>query len=110
MWDAIWIDAHVATMAGSIPYGAIERGAFGIESGRIAWVGPAAALPDRPERLARRVESAGGGWITPGLIDCHTHPIYAGDRSADFEMALDGASYHDIVAAGGGILSTVRKT
>ena len=110
MWDAIWIDAHLATMAGSVPYGTIERGALGIENGCIAWVGPAAALPDRPERLARRVESVGGGWITPGLIDCHTHPIYAGDRSADFEMALRGASYRDIVAAGGGILSTVRKT
>jgi imidazolonepropionase len=110
MWDAIWIDAHLATMACPVPYGTIERGAIGIENGRIAWVGPAAALPDRPERLARRVESAGGGWITPGLIDCHTHLVHGGDRAAEFELRLKGATYEEIAKAGGGIRSTVKAT
>lgn len=110
MWDAIWIDANLATMAGTASYGAVEDGAVAVERGRIAWVGSRAALPDAPERLARSVHSASGRWITPGLIDCHSHPIYAGERSRDFEMAIAGAGYHDIVAAGGGIVSTVRKT
>jgi imidazolonepropionase len=110
MWDAIWIDANIATMAGELPYGGIADGALAVEGGRIVWVGPSAALPQPPDRLARTVHSAGGRWITPGLIDCHTHPIFAGERSRDFELSLAGASYQEIVAAGGGILSTVRKT
>ncbi|MGE0718174.1 MAG: imidazolonepropionase [Alphaproteobacteria bacterium] len=110
MWDTIWIDAHLATMAGTERYGSITDGAIATTAGRIAWVGARAALPDRPERLAREVHSADGMWITPGLIDCHTHPIFTGDRILDFEMALEGATRHEIAAAGGGIASTVRNT
>ena len=109
MLDAIWIDANLATMAGRMPYGAIEGGAIGIGGRRIAWVGPQAALPDHPERIAHAVYSAKGGWITPGLIDCHTHIVFAGDRSRDFEMSLEGAA-QAAIAAEGGILSTVRAT
>lgn len=109
-WDDLWLDAHLATMAGAEGYGAIEDGALAAAGGRIAWVGPRADLPGRPHTLARRVHEAHGAWITPGLIDCHTHLVYAGDRAAEFEMRLEGASYEDIARAGGGILSTVRAT
>jgi imidazolonepropionase len=109
-WDDIWLGAHLATMRpGSDAYGAIEDGALGVAAGRIAWVGPRASLPGRPEALARRVHDV-NGWITPGLIDCHSHLVYAGDRAGEFEMRLEGASYEDIARAGGGILSTVRAT
>ncbi|MCC7271690.1 MAG: imidazolonepropionase [Alphaproteobacteria bacterium] len=110
MWDTIWTNADLATMAGGAPYGAIPDGAIAAADGRIAWVGPHAALPDAPERLARTVRDAGSRWITPGLIDCHTHAIFAGNRILDFEMALGGAGRQEIIAAGGGIQSTVRNT
>jgi imidazolonepropionase len=110
MLDAIWIDANLATMAGRMPYGAIEDGAIGIGGRRIAWVGPQAALPDHPERIAHAVYSAKGGWITPGLIDCHTHLVYAGQRAAEFARRTAGSSYSDIAREGGGILNTVRAT
>ena len=109
-WDSLWIGASLATMAGTAPYGAIAEGALGVRDGRIAWLGRAAELPDRPERCARTVIEAGGRWITPGLIDCHTHAVFGGNRAAEFEMRLGGASYEDIAAAGGGILSTVTAT
>ncbi|MGH6718480.1 MAG: imidazolonepropionase, partial [Alphaproteobacteria bacterium] len=110
-WDDIWLGANLATMRpGSDGYGAIEDGALGVAGGRIAWVGPRAMLPGRPEALAHRVHDVRGGWITPALIDCHTHLVYAGDRAAEFEMRLEGASYEDIARAGGGILATVRAT
>ena len=72
-------------------------------------VGRRAALPGAPERLAREVIEA-DGWITPGLVDCHTHLVFAGDRAREFELRLQGASYEEIARAGGGILSTVRAT
>ena len=110
-WDSLWIGAGLATMTpGGEPYGAISEGALGVREGRIAWLGPAAELPADPERCAARVIEAGGRWITPGLIDCHTHVVFGGDRAAEFEMRLGGASYADIAAAGGGILSTVAAT
>lgn len=111
MWDAIWTGARLATMtAGGAPYGAVEAAALAVSGGRIAWVGPAADLPGRPGDLASQVFDAGGRWITPGLIDCHTHLVFAGDRAQEFEMRLNGASYEEIARAGGGIRSTVRAT
>ena len=111
MWDALWIDAAVATMReGAGAYGAIEDGAIGVEDGRIAFVGPRSELRDAPERLAREVRRCGGAWITPGLVDCHTHLVFGGDRAREFEMRLGGASYEEIARGGGGIVSTVAAT
>ncbi len=110
-WDGLWIGADLATMTpGGEPYGAIAEGALGVRDGRISWLGRVADLPGDAERCAARVVDAGGLWITPGLIDCHTHAVFGGDRAAEFEMRLGGASYQDIAAAGGGILSTVAAT
>jgi imidazolonepropionase len=109
VWDALWTNARVATLAGG-RYAAISPGAIAASAGRIAWVGPAAALPGAPEKLAREVHDLDGRWVTPGLVDCHTHLVYAGDRSHEFELRLQGASYEEIARAGGGIVSTVAAT
>src|SRR5262249_29995950 len=99
---------RIATMIeGGAPYGALEDGAVAIDDGRVAWVGPRGKLPKVKEAI---VHDAGGHWITPGLIDCHTHLVFAGDRSAEFELRLEGASYEQIARAGGGIRSTVAST
>lgn len=111
MWDAVWINARLATMTGGgEPYGAMPGAALAVQGGRIAWVGPMADLPGRPEALAHAVVDAGGRWITPGLIDCHTHLVHAGDRAHEFELRLQGATYEEIARAGGGIRSTVAAT
>lgn len=111
MWDSIWINAHLATMDNTgLPYGAVRDGVLGVDGGKIAFVGSRAALTDAPHNLARMVHDGGGRWITPGLIDCHTHLVYGGSRAAEFEARLNGATYEDIARAGGGILSTVRAT
>ncbi|HSG46947.1 MAG TPA: imidazolonepropionase, partial [Longimicrobiales bacterium] len=111
MFDTLWIDAQLATMVpGPEPYGTIRDGAVGVRDGVIAWVGPHARLPGPPESLARRVRSAGGGWITPGLVDCHTHAVFGGNRAREFEARLRGESYASIARRGGGILSTVTAT
>lgn len=111
MWDQLWINAELATMEPmKAAYGTIPDGAIGVEDGRIAWVGPRANLPNRPELLAHQVRDAGGRWITPGLVDCHTHLVHGGDRAREFEMRLEGASYAEISQAGGGIVSTVEAT
>lgn len=111
MFDALWIDANLATMEGGREaYGAVPDGALGIREGRIAWLGTRRELPGEPEALATEVHTAGGGWITPGLIDCHTHAVFGGDRASEFEARLAGASYEEIARRGGGILSTVRAT
>lgn len=110
-WDSLWIDGHVATMAGGgEPYGAIRDGAVAVQAGRVAWVGPQRGLPDDPERCAKSVYSMGGAWLTPGLVDCHTHLVFAGNRIAEFEARRNGRSYEDIARQGGGILSTVAAT
>jgi imidazolonepropionase len=108
-WDAMDLlltDARIATMAGD-DYGIIDGGAVAIEDGRIAWIGQQADAPgDGPVA----VRSLAGRWITPALIDCHTHLVFAGDRSAEFEQRLLGTSYEAIARAGGGIMSTVMAT
>lgn len=110
-WDALWINAELATMTpGGTPYGAISNGAIAVEDGLISWIGAAGDLPDKAGRCAREVHDAGGRWITPGLIDCHTHLVFGGNRAQEFEMRLHGASYADIARAGGGIVSTMRAT
>ena len=110
-WDSLWLSANLATMTeGGDRYGVIEDGAIAVEDGSIAWVGGRAELDGDAEREAAEVHDAGGRWITPGLIDCHTHIVYAGHRAHEFEMRLDGASYEEIARAGGGIVSTVRET
>ncbi|MEX0645824.1 MAG: hypothetical protein WD076_10965, partial [Parvularculaceae bacterium] len=110
MWDALFLDVNLATMAGSAPYGAIPSGALGVKNGRIAWVGAAKSLTEKPERLAAKVERLGGAWMTPGLIDCHTHLVFAGDRAGEFERRLEGASYEEVARSGGGIMATVNAT
>ena len=103
----LWRNARLATMAGDEPWGWIERGALVTEGGRIAWVGDAAETP----RYAFDAEhDLDGAVVTPGLIDCHTHLVYGGQRSREFEMRLQGASYEEIARAGGGIRSTVAAT
>ena len=110
MWDTLWTNARLATLAGPAPYGAIESAALAVKDGRVAWLGETADLPGRPADLARDRHDLEGRWITPGLIDCHTHLVYGGDRAAEFEQRLGGASYEEIARAGGGILSTVAAT
>jgi imidazolonepropionase len=110
MWDAIWTGGRLATMSGSAPYGAVEDGVIAVEGGRIAWVGRTAELPGRPEGLARDHHVLDGRWVTPGLVDCHTHLVYGGDRAREFELRLEGASYEEIARSGGGIVSTVAAT
>jgi imidazolonepropionase len=111
MWDTLWVDAHLATMVGGgTPYGSIERGAIAAKDGRFAWVGYAADLPKPPDELAHVVRRCDGAWITPGLIDCHTHLVFGGDRAREFELRLQGASYEEIARSGGGIASTVAAT
>ncbi|MBS0570877.1 MAG: imidazolonepropionase [Proteobacteria bacterium] len=110
-WDHLLLDCRLATMADNgAAYGAVERAALGWKDGKIAFAGPQAALPGKPADLAAYVESAGNAWITPGLIDCHTHLVFAGNRAEEFELRLQGASYEEIARRGGGIVSTVTKT
>jgi imidazolonepropionase len=108
-FDAIWLDARVATLAPGRPgLGIVEHGAVATKDGRIAFAGPAAHLPtgwDAAHRVA-----LDGRWVMPGLVDCHTHLVYAGERAHEFELRLAGASYEDIARAGGGIVSTVKAT
>ncbi|RVU38580.1 imidazolonepropionase [Hwanghaeella grinnelliae] len=111
MWDEIWINVNLATMVpGGERYGAIKDGAIAVEHGDIAWVGTAAELPGEPGKLAWSVADGDGRWVTPGLVDCHTHIVHGGSRGAEFELRLEGASYEEIARAGGGILSTVKAT
>lgn len=111
MFDTLLVNANLATMrAGGAPYGAIRDGAIGITAGRIEWVGLRDDLSATPESLATEVLDAERAWITPGLVDCHTHLVYGGNRAAEFEMRLNGASYEEIARAGGGIVSTVLTT
>ena len=106
MHDAAWINANLATMCMGSPYGQISDGVLVADKGRISWVGPRREWRGK----AHAEHDAGGAWITPGLIDCHTHLVYAGNRAHEFELRLKGASYEDIARAGGGIAATVKAT
>ena len=106
--DLLLTDTRIATLQrGTTGFGVIEDGAIGISGGHIAWVGEAGERPDEPAAETRPLN---GRWVTPALIDCHTHLVFGGDRAAEFEQRLAGASYEDIARAGGGILSTVTAT
>ena len=107
----IWENAHLATMqeGQDANYGLIEDGAIVVQAERLAWVGFRADLPSQ-YRHGAMVHDARNALITPGLIDCHTHLVYGGQRANEFELRLNGASYEDIARAGGGIKSTVQAT
>lgn len=107
-WDLLLTDLHAATLVpGQASCGAIHDAVIAIRGGAIAWIGPAR---ERPAGNAAETRALGGRWVTPALIDCHTHLVFAGDRAGEFEQRLEGASYEAIAKAGGGILSTVRAT
>src|ERR1700678_4279067 len=108
--DTVWLNARLATFApAQTGLGIIESGAIAAREGRLVFVGPQAELP-LPWRNGARAIDCEGRWITPALIDCHTHLVYGGDRAREFELRLAGATYEEIARAGGGILSTVRAT
>jgi imidazolonepropionase len=107
-WDLLLTDVSIATMQrGVADYGTIEDGAIAISDGSLAWVGGAVDLPNKS---ATNTRSLSGHWVTPALIDCHTHLVFGGDRAAEFERRLQGVSYEQIAKEGGGILSTVSAT
>jgi imidazolonepropionase len=110
-WDEVWVGANIATMApAATAYGAIADAAIAIKGERIAWIGSSALGRSRAASQSAPIRDASGLWITPGLIDCHTHLVYGGNRVAEFEQRLCGSSYEDIARAGGGIQATVRAT
>ncbi|MEM5427514.1 imidazolonepropionase [Cupriavidus oxalaticus] len=104
--DGVWHNCHLLPDAD--PARAIRDAVLVVEQGRIAWLGAAAELPQSCRDLPRH--DANGAWITPGLVDCHTHLVYGGQRADEFAMRLAGAGYEEIARAGGGIVSTVRAT
>lgn len=104
----VWRNARLSTMATAGDFGVIEHGALAVVDQRIAWVGAASDLPGEWQN-AESID-AGGAWITPGLIDCHTHLVYAGNRAEEHAARFAGASYAALAARGGGILATVRAT
>lgn len=108
MWESIWVNAQIATLSKVSGYGIIEDGAIAVHKGRIAWIGRYQDLPN--DYKVDTVHDAKGAWITPGLIDCHTHLVYGDNRASEFEQRLKGTSYEDIARAGGGINSTVKAT
>jgi len=106
----LWHNATLATMAEGAPEGVLERGVLVVDQDRIQWVGP---IGDLPRELRLRVTQdfdLAGALVTPGLIDCHTHLVYGGERAHEFEMRLQGSSYEEIARAGGGIRATVAAT
>lgn len=108
VWDGLVVNARLATLAGDAGYGLVEDGALGWKDGRITYAGPRSRLPEAAR--AAEVVDADGRLLTPGLVDCHTHLVFGGDRAGEFEQRLQGASYEQIARAGGGIVSTVRAT
>ena len=101
--DLLFTNVRLATLVGG--YGEQPDAALAVKDGRIAWIGPRAQAPQ-----ATREHDCGGAWMTPGLVDCHTHIVHAGNRSNEWEARLNGATYEDIARQGGGIMSTVRAT
>lgn len=109
-WQTLFVNVNLATMTeGASGYGGLENGALAICDNKIAWLGKEADLPEYDKKSVE-VINGNGQWITPGLIDCHTHIVYGGNRANEFEMRLEGKSYEEIAQAGGGIVSTVKAT
>ena len=108
MTRTLWRNARIATLAGAAPWGWIDRGALLVEDDTLRWVGAEDALPRNAPVDAEH--DLGGRLVTPGLVDCHTHLVYGGQRAREFELRLQGATYEDIARAGGGIRSTVATT
>ena len=109
MTDLLLSNATVATCAsGSDPYGLLNNAAVATENGKVSWCGPVNSLPDKYKSLPER--DCDGRLLTPSLIDCHTHIVHGGHRAGEFEQRLQGASYAEISAAGGGIVSTMSAT
>jgi imidazolonepropionase len=108
-FDRIWHNARLATMRADRPdLGEIEHGLIAVRGGHIVYAGTAADFPADADAI-QRIDCE-GRWITPGLVDCHTHLVYGGNRAHEFELRLKGASYEEIARAGGGIVSTVAAT
>jgi imidazolonepropionase len=105
---ALWRNARLATLQGAEPWGWVERGALVTEGNTLRWVGDEATLPAGLQPTHE--VDLGGALVTPGLVDCHTHLVYGGQRAREFELRLQGASYEQIARAGGGIRSTVAAT
>ncbi len=109
--DSLWTGVTLATMADTDePYGLIRDGAIAVTGGKIDWIGRRNALPKTLSEGAKSTTDLDGRLLTPGLIDCHTHLVYGGNRAREFELRLEGASYEEIARAGGGIRSTVAAT
>ena len=106
----LWRNANLTTLAGSSSWGWIDQGALLTQGENIFWVGAEADLPIDQAPFITHTHDLGGALVTPGLIDCHTHLVYGGQRAAEFELRLQGASYEEIARAGGGIRSTVAAT
>ena len=107
-WDLLLTDVHLATMTeGAAPYGIVKDAAIAVSGGNIAWLGAQSELPAAKSRISRSLD---GRWLTPALIDCHTHLVFAGNRAEEFELRLQGVSYEEIARTGGGIMSTVNAT
>jgi imidazolonepropionase len=107
--DRLWRNARLATLAANEPgLGVVEDGLIACRDGLIIHAGPSSTAP--ADLAAAQTIDCGGRWITPGLIDCHTHLVYAGDRAGEFEQRLNGLTYEEIARRGGGIASTVRAT
>jgi imidazolonepropionase len=110
MWDLLITNASLATFAGETGYGFITDAAIACKDGKIVWIGSMQELPDTSTPIAHEMHDVDGALVTPGLIDCHTHLVFGGERAQEFDLRLNGASYEDIARAGGGIVSTVRAT
>lgn len=109
-WQTLWTNVNLATMTnGANGYASIENGAIAIAKGKISWLGAQAEVPSFDAAKVEIIDGK-GAWLTPGLVDCHTHIIYGGNRANEFEMRLEGKSYEEIANAGGGIVSTVKAT
>ena len=106
----LWRNANLATLSGSSSWGWIDQGAMLTQGENLLWVGAEADLPIDQAPFITQTQDLGGALVTPGLIDCHTHLVYGGQRAAEFELRLQGASYEEIARAGGGIRSTVAAT
>lgn len=107
-WDTLLLNAELATFANDAPYGLISDGAIALKDGKIAWIGKRSDLPANAQ--AKDTIDLDGALVTPGLIDCHTHLVFGGDRAHEFDLRLNGATYEEIARAGGGIASTVNAT